>query len=130
MSKVKRAYRYRFYPTDEQKNILARTFGCVRYTYNWALRLSIDTDQATGKGLSYKELSAQLTLLKHQEDTTFLHEVSCVPLEPRLRHLKRASVNFFEGRARYPTFKKRRGSQSAEYTRSAFTWEDGTLTPG
>jgi len=43
MSKVKRAYRYRFYPTDEQKQILARTFGCVRYTYNWALQLSIDT---------------------------------------------------------------------------------------
>ena len=43
MSKVKRAYRYRFYPTDEQKQILARTFGCVCYTYNWALQLSIDT---------------------------------------------------------------------------------------
>ena len=43
MSKVKRAYRYRFYPTDEQKRILARTFGCVRYTYNWALQLPIDT---------------------------------------------------------------------------------------
>ena len=34
MSTVKRAYVYRFYPTDEQKHIHARTFGCVRYTYN------------------------------------------------------------------------------------------------
>ncbi len=42
MSIVKRAYVYRFYPTDEQKQILARTFGCVRYAYNWALQLSID----------------------------------------------------------------------------------------
>jgi putative transposase len=57
-----------------------------------------------------------------------LHEVSCVPVQQSLRHLKRAYVNFFEGRAKYPTFKKRRSSQSAEYTRSAFTWEDGTLT--
>jgi len=64
MSNVKRAYRYRFYPTDEQKRILARTFGCVRYTYNWALQLSIDTYQQTGKGLSYKQLSERLTTLK------------------------------------------------------------------
>ena len=128
MSTVKRAYLYRFYPTDEQKHMLARTFGCVRYTYNWALRLTINTYQARGKGLSYNELSAQLTVLKQQEDTSFLHEVSCVPVQQSLRHLKRAYVNFFEGRARYPTFKKRRGSQSAEYTRSAFTWEDGILT--
>ncbi len=128
MSTVKRAYFYRFYPTDEQKHMLVRTFGCVRYTYNWALRLSIDTYQATGKGLSYKDLSTQLTVLKHQEDTSFLNEVSCVPVQQSLRHLQRAYVNFFEGRAKYPTFKKRRGLQSAEYTRSAFTWEDGTLT--
>jgi putative transposase len=116
MRTVKRAYLYRFYPTDEQKNILARTFGCVRYTYNWALRLSIDTYQETGKGLSYKGLSAQLTVLKQQEDISFLHEVSCVPVKTRLRHLKRAYGNFFAGRATYPTFKKRRGAQSAEYS--------------
>jgi Helix-turn-helix domain len=102
MSTIKRAYVYRFYPTDEQKHILARTFGCVRYTYNWALRLSIDTYQATGKGLSYKGRSAQLTVLKQQEDTAFLNQISCVPVEPRLRHLKRAYVNFLPGARQVP----------------------------
>jgi putative transposase len=34
--KHKRAYRYRFYPTQEQAQILARTFGCVRFVHNWA----------------------------------------------------------------------------------------------
>ncbi len=128
MRNVKRAYRYRFYPTYEQKQILARTFGCVRYTYNWALRLSIDTYQQTGKGPSYKELSAHLTTLKQQVETSFLNEISCVPCQQALRHLKRAYVNFFEGRAGYPTFKRRHEGQSAEYTRSAFTFQDGQLT--
>lgn len=32
---VKRAYRYRFYPTPEQVRNLAQTFGCVRFVYNW-----------------------------------------------------------------------------------------------
>ncbi|MCK9921434.1 helix-turn-helix domain-containing protein, partial [Frankia sp. AgPm24] len=34
---VKRAYRYRFYPTPDQVENLAKTFGCVRYVYNRAL---------------------------------------------------------------------------------------------
>lgn len=75
MSTVKRAYVYRFYPTDEQKQILARTFGCVRYTYNWALRLSIDSYQQTGQGLSYTQMSVQLTTLKHQPQAAFLRGV-------------------------------------------------------
>ena len=32
-----RAYKYRIYPTDEQKQKLAKTFGCCRYVYNSAL---------------------------------------------------------------------------------------------
>jgi putative transposase len=28
--RVKRAYRYRFYPSPEQGELLNRTFGCVR----------------------------------------------------------------------------------------------------
>ena len=90
MSKIKRAYRYRFYPTNEQRQILARTFGCVRYTYNWALALRQQTYRETGQGLSYKHLSGALTTLKQQEETAFLNEVSCVPLQQSLRHLMRA----------------------------------------
>ncbi|EGA9924161.1 helix-turn-helix domain-containing protein, partial [Salmonella enterica subsp. enterica serovar Saintpaul] len=28
---MKRAYKYRFYPTNEQAELLAQTFGCVRF---------------------------------------------------------------------------------------------------
>ncbi len=128
MSTIKRAYVYRFYPTKEQKQILARTFGCVRYSYNRALQLSIDTYQQSGQGLSYQQMSAQLTTLKQQAEAAFLNEVSCVPLQQGLRHLKRAYVNFFERRANFPQFKKRHDAQAAEYTRSAFRFCDGQLT--
>src|SRR5215472_11383682 len=128
MSPVKRAYVYRFYPTDEQKQMLVRTFGCVRYIYNWALRLSNDRYQQTSQGLTYTQLSAQLTTLKHQAEAAFLNEVSCVPLQQGLRHLQRAYANFFEGRANFPQFKRRHEEQAAEYTRSAFRFCDGQLT--
>jgi putative transposase len=127
MSKQKCAYQYRWYPTKEQQQILARTFGCVRYVSNWALRLRIDTYKETKRGLSTNELSARLTVLKQQPETAFLNEVSCVPLQQSLRHLADAFTNFFEGRAGYPTFKARHDKQSAEYTKSAFTWDGKVL---
>jgi transposase len=37
VSKTKRAYKYRISPTDEQKRILAQTFGCCRFVYNRGL---------------------------------------------------------------------------------------------
>ncbi|MGW3492602.1 RNA-guided endonuclease InsQ/TnpB family protein [Streptomyces sp. NPDC001020] len=37
VTSVKRAFKYRFYPTDAQAAELSRTFGCVRKVYNLAL---------------------------------------------------------------------------------------------
>jgi putative transposase len=129
MGKVKRAYCYRFYPTDEQLQMLARTFGCVRWVYNWGLALRSRAYQQESKRLSYADLSACLPILKQQPETAWLAEVSSVPLQQSLRHLDRAFVNFFEGRAKYPRFKsKKRDTQSAIYTSAAFTWQNGTLT--
>jgi len=126
--KQKRAYKYRFYPTDEQKQILARTFGCARFAYNWGLRLRTDAYYQEHKRVSYADTSAALTELKRQPEYVWLNEVSSVPPQQALRHLDRAFRNFFEGRANYPTFKKRHGMQSAEYTTSAFQWDGKQLT--
>jgi putative transposase len=124
----KRAYKYRFYPKDEQKNVLARTFGCARFVYNWALRQKTDAYYQENKRLSYKDLSESLTLLKQQEEYSWLAEVSAVPLQQAVRHLDRAFLNFFEGRAKYPIFKKKRNKQSATYTSNAFKWDGIQLT--
>ena len=128
MSLVKRAYRYRIYPTPEQRHSLARTFGCCRWVYNHALAQKMAAYRAAGQRLSYGDLSALLPIWKTQEERAWLGEVSSVPLQQSLRHLDPAFVNFFEGRGKYPTFKKKHGSQAATYTASAFTWKDGRLT--
>ena len=87
-----------------------------------------DAYRQRGESLFYRDTSAALTRLKQQEATAWLNEVSSVPPQQALRHLDRAFTNFFEGRARYPTFKKKHGRQSAEYTTSAFTWDGQDLT--
>jgi putative transposase len=126
--KQKRAYLYRFYPTDEQAKILARTFGCARFVYNWALCLRTDAYVQEQQRVSYYDTSAQLTRLKHQDDRAWLNGVSSVPLQQALRHLERAFRNFFEGRAAYPKFKSKHGVQSAEYATRAFKWDGRQLT--
>ena len=64
-----------------------------------------------------------------KEQHPWLRDASSVPLQQALRHLDRAFVNFFEGRADYPTFKKKRTEQSATYASNAFTWDGAALTP-
>ena len=126
--KHKRAYRYRCYPTNTQAAVLARTFGCARFVYNWALRLRTDAYYERQERVSYADTSAALTTLKQQPATSWLNVVSSVPTQQALRHLDKAFRNFFEGRAKYPAFQKKRGAQSAEYTASAFRWDAETRT--
>ncbi|MER5422200.1 RNA-guided endonuclease TnpB family protein [Streptosporangium roseum] len=125
---VKRAFKFRFYPTPEQASELARTFGCARLVYNKALEERSRAYTLEGRKVSYVQSSAALTEWKRTEELAFLNEVSSVPLQQALRHLQAAFTNFFAKRAKYPTFKSRKKSRlSAEYTRSAFTYRDGRI---
>lgn len=123
---TKRAYTFRFYPTDEQKRILAQTFGCVRFVYNWGLHTRSTAYKERGEKLNYNALAGMLPDLK--KHYPWLKEVSSVPIQQSLRHLDRAFVNFFEGRTKYPTYKKKQNSQSATYASNVFKWENGQLT--
>ncbi len=123
-----KAYKYRFMPTQSQVHTLACTFGCCRFVYNWGLKLRTTSYFQYGKRLYHNDLSAALTALKKEEGTAWLQEVSSVPLQQSLRHLDKAMVNFFEGRAKYPKYHKKHKKQSATYVASAFVWNGSTLT--
>ncbi|MGI5176828.1 RNA-guided endonuclease InsQ/TnpB family protein [Dactylosporangium sp. CA-152071] len=125
---VKRAFKYRFYPTAGQAVELARTFGCVRLVYNMALQARSEAWILRQERVNYNATSALLTGWKRTEELAFLNEVSSVPLQQALRHLQVAFTSFFAKRARYPTFKSRKRSRrSAEYTTSAFRYREGRL---
>ena len=124
----KKAYKYRIYPTAEQVHLLARTFGCCRYVYNWALRQRTDAYYKDGERLYYEATAQRLTSLKKQADHVWLNDISSVPLQQSLRHLDTAFRNFFEGRAQYPKFHKKHGEQAATYASTAFKWDGTSLT--
>jgi len=122
-----RAYKFRFYPTDEQTVLLAQTFGCVRFVYNSILRWRSDEYYQSKAKTGYVQASAKLTQLKKQPEYSFLNDVSSVALQQSIRHQQTAFKNFFEGRAKYPTFKSKKHKQSAEFTKSAFKYKDGNI---
>ncbi|WP_189238237.1 helix-turn-helix domain-containing protein, partial [Planomonospora parontospora] len=72
---VKRAFKYRFYPTDEQAAELSRTFGCVRLVYNKALAERTRAWYGQQHRISYVQSSAELTEWKKSEELAFLAEV-------------------------------------------------------
>ena len=141
---TERAYKFRFYPTPAQENLLRRTMGCVRLVYNKALANRTIAWYERQERIDYKQTSSLLTSWKKAEELDFLNEVSCVPLQQCLRHLqkrmrpraadrrkgmrtKQAFANFWGKRAKYPRFKKKRNGGSAEFTKSAFKYRDGQV---
>ena len=122
-----KAYRYRFYPTPDQEQNLAKTFGCVRYVYNRSLRYRQDAWYQRQESVSYLQNSALLPGWKKEPEHSWLNEVSSVPLQQVVRHLQTAYSRFFKGTAKYPNFKKKDGIQSASYTTSAFRWDGASL---
>jgi putative transposase len=125
---VKRAYKYRFYPTAQQVDLLNRTFGSVRYVYNRALAERSRAWTQEQRRISFAQTCRMLTAWKNDPDAAWLYEVSNVALQQGLQHLQNAYVNFWAKRAKYPTFKSKRKSRaSATFTRMAFSWRDGRI---
>lgn len=121
---MKQRWNFRCYPTSEQEQILACTFGCVRFVYNRFL-FERTTAFQRGARMNYAQSDRALTELKRNSEYSWLNEVSSVPTQQALRNLQTAFANFFAKRTGYPSFKRKDRRQSAQYTRSAFKFEIG-----
>jgi putative transposase len=120
-----KAFKYRIYPTSEQAILLAKSFGCARWFYNYALNLTFETYKQTGKGLSRNEIINLLPSLKKEYE--WLTEAPSQVLQQAALNLSSAFLNFFEGRAKYPNFKKKQNRQSIRFPQG-FKFKDNTLT--
>lgn len=108
-----RAYKYRIYPSDEQKVLFAKTFGCCRFVYNWALNMKITAYKERKETLG----NVYLTNLMKSElkvEHEWLSEVNSQSLQSALRNLDTAYTNFFRNTEAvgFPRFKSRKGRQS------------------
>lgn len=106
-----RAYKYRIYPTDDQKVLFAKTFGCVRFVYNLALETKKKAWEEEKKSLSCYDLMKLMaaTLKKENE---WLCEVSSHALQSSIKNMDKAYQNFFKHGARFPNFKRKHDRQA------------------
>ena len=104
-----RGFRFKLYPTAEQEALFRQFAGVCRLVYNLALEQRRDWwrhyERETGQRLNYVAQARQLTDLRAEFDWIRAVYVSCQ--QQALRDLDKAFANFFAGRARYPTPRKR-----------------------
>lgn len=125
-----KAVQIRLYPSQEQEMLLAQTFGCARWWWNYALNKSIETYKETGMTLGRSALNALLPALKTAECTKWLAECYSQVLQATTLNLTTAYKNFFQGRARFPRFKSKHGKQSIQYPQNVKIVNGNLKLPG
>lgn len=111
---VHRGFKYRLYPSPEQETLFRQFAGVCRLVYNLALEQRRDHwrnyERATGKRLNSVTQSKELTVLRDSVD--WIADVPVTIQQQVLRDLDKAFTSFFEGRAGYPT-PRRKGEHDA-----------------
>ena len=108
MKTVYRTYKFRMYPNSEQRQVLARYFGSVRFIYNHYLAERKRQYEETGRSDNYAKQAKDLVSLKRTEGFDWLREINSQTLQQTLMHLDTAYKNFFNHTADFPKFKSRK----------------------
>lgn len=107
---MQKAYKFRLYPNNEQKEYFAKTFGCVRFVYNRMLAEKIAYYDKTGKSLS-------VTPAKYKIEFPFLKEVDSLALANAQMNLQRAYQNFFRDKSiGFPKYKSKKNNHKTYTT--------------
>lgn len=109
-----KAYKFRFYPTAEQRHQLAVEFGNARFVWNRCLALRSQAWEERQERHNYVSLNRQVTEWKRTEFPWLADSAACC-LTQGLMDQDRAFKNFFEKRGHYPKFKSRYDRQAVRY---------------
>ena len=104
-----RGFKFKLQPTPEQAQVFRSFAGVCRLVFNLALEQRRDHwrnyQRTTGQNLNYVAQARELTALRSEFD--FVAAVSQTCQQQTLRDLDKAFANFFAGRAKYPTPRKK-----------------------
>ena len=109
--KMLKSYKYRIYPNSTQRVLIHKTFGCVRYIYNWGLEQKVKVYKQENKKLTCFDLSNLMVSLKKENE--WLSEVSAQALQMSLRNLDCAFTKFFREKKGFPKFKSKHFSKKS-----------------
>ena len=103
---MEKAYKYRIYPNKKQKEILAKTFGCCRFVYNYYLDKRIKMYEQNKETFTYVKCANDMKELKSELE--WLKEVDSTALQSSLKDLDSAYQKFFNEHTGYPKFKSKK----------------------
>lgn len=117
MRKIESAYKYRIYPNKQQKEVIAKTFGCCRFVYNKYLTMRIEKYKGSKESFTYNQCANDMKKLKAELE--WLKEVDSTSLQSSLRDLDMAYQKFFKEHVGFPKFKSKKDnhkSYKSKYT--------------
>ena len=106
---ISKAYKFRIYPTSEQRRFLSKHFGCTRFIYNHLLGIRSDSWKKDKTSISGFEAKKMISCLKKQQKYEWLQEVNSQSLQEAAIDLEKSFQRFFKktGKSAYPRFKKK-----------------------
>lgn len=108
----RRGYKVEMAPNNKQRTMLAKTAGCARLVWNWALSKKQEVYRSTGKNIGRFDLGPEWTRVG-KDEFPYIREVSSYAIRSSLRNLDAAFKRFFMGMSGFPKKKtKRRGCGS------------------
>ena len=117
-----KAYKYRIYPTNEQKLYFAKTFGCTRFIYNKMLADRIKSYEEN-KDLDIKNIKYP-TPAQYKKEYEWLKEVDSLALANAQMNLDKAYKNFFRDKSvGFPKFKSKKSNRFSYTTNN----QNGTI---
>ena len=108
MTTKQKSYKFRLYPTEEQKVLFEKTFGCSRFIWNQMLADKIQYYKETGKSLNN-------TPAQYKKEYPWLKEVDSFALCNVQLNLQKAYKNFFQSNFGFPKFKSKKRAYKQSY---------------
>lgn len=122
-----KGYKYRIFPTNEQKIQIDKTIGCCRYIWNGFLALKKFRYKTFKENLGYNKMSSILTQVKHADD--FLKKVDSTALQQTLKQLDNTYQMFFKKKCKYPKFKSKNNPKNSYKTTTCKIKDNKVLIP-
>ena len=117
MIKILKSYKVEINPTDEQKQKIDKTINTCRFIYNFYLGKNIELYSNGEKFLSAYTFSKWLNndFLLNNPDFIWIKEVSTKSVSKSIQNGEIAFKNFFNGKTKFPKFKKKNKSNVTMY---------------
>ena len=96
-----KAYKFRIYPNESQKELINKTFGCSRFIYNYFLSMYKESKHTKAS----ENIKYYTNYLKYE--CPFLQEIDSIVIRKSLFNLEDSFKRYFKRQSEYPKFKSK-----------------------